>query len=198
MLFFESEVSLSKIEGLGLFAMENIPGGSVVGNLSSDCIYMSEKKYNEAQIEGDPAVIQSGIRMVKSIFMINNPSEDNEFLYKNEDYLNHSQNPTLLYHCGILFALRDIQPGEELTVDYKYFFSVVDVTSFIDRETGRQVRGLTGNQALLESTQALTALLSLPIASASEADRGAIDSVTSRVAGRRKKKPAVYAAEARA
>lgn len=35
-----------------------------------------------------------------------------------EDYLNHSDNPNCMYHCGILFVIKDIPIGEELTIDY--------------------------------------------------------------------------------
>jgi hypothetical protein len=79
--------------------------------------------------------------------------------YQNEDYLNHSQDPNLIYHCGFLFALRNIEVGDELTVNYGYFLAIDDVESFQDIKSGKIITGLSGQEALLFSTRELLTLL---------------------------------------
>jgi uncharacterized protein len=159
MIFFDTEVLKSSIEGLGLFAKKFIPAGSVVGNMAHSCEYISEEEYCREQEAGNERVIQTGIRLAGSNFIYNANRESGKLLYLNEDFINHNEDPSLLYHCGLIFALRDVNPGDELTVNYKYFFSEHDATSFQDSRTGRQVYGLNSHEALLESTLELAKLL---------------------------------------
>ena len=65
----------------------------------------------------------------------------------------------MLYHCGIGFALRDIKKDEMLTVNYEYLLSETDFENFIDWETGKVVKGLSGLESLTRSTEELLRLL---------------------------------------
>lgn len=160
MLFFKTKVRHSRISGRGLFAKEFIKAGSVIGDMSPGCRHIPEIYYQTAQIEGDEQVIHTGIRLAKDIFIYRPENKSRkDILYDNEVLINHSNEPTMLYHCGLLFALKDIHMGDEMTVNYKYFLSEDDITSFEDAETGQQVRGLSSDEALLESTLELVMLL---------------------------------------
>jgi hypothetical protein len=162
MLFVANEVRLSPIEGKGLFALEPIRRKTIIGDLTYETNIISESEYQSAQKAGNTAIIQCGVRLVGNYFVCPAEAEAAEGIFKNEDYINHSEDPSMLYHCGILFAKKDIQAGEELTVNYKYFLAVNDVESFTDKYSGRRVSGLTGDQALLMSAGELSLLLNLP------------------------------------
>ncbi len=73
--------------------------------------------------------------------------------------MNHSEKPNLLYHCGILFALRNIRAGEELTVDYRYFLSPNDANPVHDTKTGKVIKGFNAKKSLRESTKELIKLI---------------------------------------
>ncbi len=54
------------------------------------------------------------------------------------DFINHSDDPTLLYHCGLGFARRNMTRGEEITCDYR-FFDTEHSDNFIDILTGQKL-----------------------------------------------------------
>jgi SET domain-containing protein len=76
-----------------------------------------------------------------------------------ESFINHSDNPTLLYHCGVSFAYRDLAAGDELTIDYTTFLAEDDVEGFEDVHTGRMLFGLPPREALLKTAERLVQLL---------------------------------------
>jgi SET domain len=53
------------------------------------------------------------------------------------DFLNHSRDANVVLHCGIGFALRDIQAGEELTANYRYVLLPHEELATNDGETVR-------------------------------------------------------------
>ncbi len=72
------------------------------------------------------------------------------------DYLNHADDPNILYHCGIGFARKAIAAGDELTVDYRFMYNDQDEAEL---ENGRILRGLPPQEILRESTRQLYELL---------------------------------------
>lgn len=151
MIRYNCYVADSAISGKGLFAGEDIVKKSVIGVLNDNALLFSEADYNQEQQSGNRVVIQTGVRLVEDIFLYNKS-------ICNEDYINHHCNPTMLYHCGMLFALKDIVKGDELTVDYAYFLSKNDLFSFHDTVTGKEITGLPSDKALLYSAKALITL----------------------------------------
>jgi SET domain len=160
-LFFATRIAASPIAGRGVFATTNIPRGTIVGSFTHRCTFLSEEDYRSAQLAGDQWVIKKAVRAIGRLFAYIGPATPAAKLaLLNEDYTNHSENPSLLYHCGFLFARRDIVAGEELTVHYKYILALDDeVSSFTDAATGHRVTGLTGLEALRQSTLELVRLL---------------------------------------
>jgi SET domain-containing protein len=153
MFLYKVETRDSEIAGRGVYAREAVPVGAVVGLLDHNNLIMTEEEYQDAQRRGEHLIIQSAVRLVGGYFVYNAKITD-------EEYINHSETPNMLYHCGILFAKSAIAPGNELTVDYKYFLAADDVHAFDDRDSGRQVIGLDAKQALLASCREVIELFS--------------------------------------
>jgi len=60
--------------------------------------------------------------------------------WPDECYLNHSFTPNGLWHLGFVFAARDLEPGEEITIDYRHLLGEGQQESFRDAASGH--RGL--------------------------------------------------------
>lgn len=153
MFFYKVETKESALAGKGVYAAEDIPAGAIVALEVYQDLLMTEGQYQEAQRRGDSQIVQSGVRLVGDYFIYHHHIGDDEFI-------NHSSNPNMLYHCGILFAKRNIATGEELTADYKYFLAQNDVNAFDDVETGKRADGLPPKEALMQSCRELMDLLS--------------------------------------
>jgi len=152
MLLVETEVKSSPIAQHGLFAKQPIRKGAIIGFLTIGVNIINENQYQDEQRKGNQLIIKTGARYAGRYFLYKNCVE-------NEEYFNHSCEPNVLYHCGICFALRDINIGEELTINYQYLFAKDDATTFFDTENNRQVNGLEPSEALLQSAHELIQLL---------------------------------------
>ena len=152
MLYIQAAVQDSAISGKGLFTREPVSKGTVVSIHAVDSVVVTEQQYQEEQRKGNELAIRTGIRWI-----------GNYFLYakeiRPEAFINHSTNPSLLYHCGISFARRDLQSGDELTIDYSLFLAENDVESFSDSSREMRVTGQPPKEALLASTEQLLRLL---------------------------------------
>jgi hypothetical protein len=79
--------------------------------------------------------------------------------WPDECYVNHSFTPSGLWHLGFIFAVRDMQAGDEVTVDYRFVVNDNEVMPFRDAETGREIVGYTWDENLRLSTQMLLDIL---------------------------------------
>jgi hypothetical protein len=158
MLFFDTEIKSSKLGGLGCFVTCAVDKGAIAGILVYRGRLIKESEYLEALSRGESAALRTGTRWVGSYLTIDDPHDPFVIASPNEAFINHSFDPTLLFHCGICFAKRDLAAGEELTVDYAYVLSPVDPTVFSDTVTGEPVRGLPWRTALLRSAVELIAV----------------------------------------
>ncbi len=75
------------------------------------------------------------------------------------NYLNHSFQPNVLWHLGCYWALRDVQPGDELTLDYRPLIAPDWSGRIIDAASGIPLMGEEGKVALLRNARQLVALL---------------------------------------
>jgi len=82
--------------------------------------------------------------------------------WPDECYINHSFAPNGLWHLGFVFALRDLQPGEEITVDYRHLLAPGQEEDFTDATTGERIVGYTWAQSLALSTAQLHELVANP------------------------------------
>jgi hypothetical protein len=142
----------SRIEGNGIFSEEHIKKGEVIMIWSINSDIFDEKTYDIEQRSGNKIVIDSGARYVSNYFLWSDKP-------RIENFINHSSHPNVLYHCGICFAMCDIAPEEELTVDYRYILSENDCAAFIDIKTGKIVEGVNGKQCLKETSVMLLNIL---------------------------------------
>ena len=152
MLFVDAEVRDSRIAGKGLFLRAPVAKGTVVSIHGAKAQLLTQAEYQEAQRQGHELAIRTGIRWVGRYFLHATEMPP-------EAYLNHSDDPALLYHCGISFARRDLAVGDELTVDYTLFLAEDDVEGFEDRATGRMLYGLPPRDSLLRSAEELVRIL---------------------------------------
>lgn len=152
MLFVDAEVRESRIAGSGLFLRSSVKKGAVVSIHGVDAKLVTQAEYQEEQRKGNDLAVRSGVRWVGRYFLYAKAMPV-------ESYINHSDDPTLLYHCAISFARTDMKPGDELTIDYRTFLAEDDVEGFEDMATGRMLFGLPPKEALLKSSTELVKLL---------------------------------------
>lgn len=150
MLLVKTEVRESRLHEKGLYSLQPIKKGTIVMIPSGSLI--SEAEYQWEQAKDNKTVIMSAVRLLGRYFICADS-------IGNEEYLNHSSNPNLIYHCGIAIAARDIAACEELTVNYKYFLAEGDFCAFEDAETGELVDGLSPTEAFNQSAEEMLALL---------------------------------------
>ncbi|MCG7490469.1 SET domain-containing protein [Vibrio sp. Of14-4] len=152
MLMIETEVKNSTIQGLGLFAAESATKGQLLAILSYQADILTEEEYQEKQRQGNDVITWSAVRWIGEVFLTGDKIGP-------EERINHSVDPTMLYHCGLCFAKTDINIGDELTVDYKYFLANDDVNKFKDSENIK-VDGINSHNALIDSAKELINLFS--------------------------------------
>jgi len=75
--------------------------------------------------------------------------------WSDECYINHSFNPTGLWHLGFTFAIDDLPSGVEVTVDYRLLLSENEIAEFNDAQTGQAIIGLSWQENLRQSTTTL-------------------------------------------
>lgn len=113
-LLVRTEVRPSPIHGLGLFALEPIPAGTVVWRFvpEFDCLIGID------QVVGVPDVVQEFFDKYVAL-------DGGTYLLEADDsrFMNHSGSPNLVTGKGTepMVASRDIAAGEELTCDYRVF-----------------------------------------------------------------------------
>lgn len=109
----------SKIHGVGVFAIRDIPAGT---NPMKETRYADFEKVPVFEITGDPAIPDAVKKLVRDMC----PEEEGDYYIPpfslNEIgisyYLNHSDSPNMVEVDGEFEAACDIKAGEELTVCY--------------------------------------------------------------------------------
>lgn len=79
--------------------------------------------------------------------------------WPDECYLNHSFTPNGLWHLGFVFAARDLEPGEEITIDYRHLLGEGQQESFRDAASGQAIVGWSWQESVGRSTRELAAML---------------------------------------
>ena len=120
MLYVKTEIRPSPIHGVGLFAAQAIPKGALIWKFDSGFdILVSKEKYSSLSEIGKDFLDHYGYWSKEMDAYICTGD--------NHRFTNHSENP----YVGTVnagpgddgqdVALRDIEPGEEITVDYRVF-----------------------------------------------------------------------------
>ena len=79
--------------------------------------------------------------------------------WPDECYINHSFEPTALWHLGFVFARRDLAAGTEITVDYRHLLGDGQEEAFRDSATGAPIVGLPWRESLLTPAAELAQIL---------------------------------------
>jgi|SRR5579883_1415156 len=141
-------VAASKIPGAGkgLFLDEAIPRGRLI--TAPDDI---RKVYRWSEIEALPnshELLAATVRWFEDRYTVTPEWPD-------ECYINHSFSPNGLWHLGFVFALRDLEAGEEITVDYRHLLAPGQKEDFRDSATGGEIIGHGWAESLALSTAQL-------------------------------------------
>lgn len=145
-------ISASDIAGAGqgLFLEQDVAAGQIV--TAPDAI---DRTYSHRELVGSPelaAQLHASARWFEDRYTV---SPD----WPDECYINHSFEPTGLWHLGFVFAARDLPAGTEITVDYRHLLPPGEEEAFVDTATGRRIVGLPWIESLTATTRALAALL---------------------------------------
>ncbi|MDQ0008886.1 hypothetical protein J2T07_001045 [Luteibacter jiangsuensis] len=136
--------------GKGLFVDEFVAAGRVV--TAPDQI---DRTHAWAEIVASPSLsadLHAAARWFEDRYTVSPEWPD-------ECYVNHSFEPTGIWHLGFIFAAKDLSQGTEITVDYRHLLSPGQDESFQDAATGEKITGLSWQESLALSTHALARLL---------------------------------------
>jgi len=136
--------------GKGLFLDEAIRAGRIV--TAPDAI---ERTWRQAEIAADPSLssqMHAAARWFEDRYTL---SPD----WPDECYINHSFQPTGLWHLGFVFALGDLPAGTEITVDYRHLLPPGQAEDFADAASGETIVGLPWAESLAITTRTLAELL---------------------------------------
>jgi hypothetical protein len=136
--------------GKGLFLDEPVPAGRLI--TAPDDI---RKVYKWDEVLAQPeaqALLSATVRWFEDRYTVTPDWPD-------ECYINHSFAPCGLWHLGFVFALVDLAPGTEITVDYRHLLAPGQEEDFRDAATGRAIVGYGWQESLAASTAQLHALI---------------------------------------
>lgn len=136
--------------GKGLFVDEFVAAGQIV--TAPDGI---DATYSWQDITSSPALSANLFAVARWFGDRYTVSPD----WPDECYVNHSFEPTGLWHLGFIFAAKDLPQGTEITVDYRHLLAPGQEESFQDAATGGKITGLSWQDSLAQSTRALARLL---------------------------------------
>ena len=136
--------------GKGVFLEEALARGRVA--IAPDRI---DQTWSLADIMDDPgraALLHTSVRWFEDRYTL---SPD----WPDDCFVNHSFEPTGLWVLGFIFAARDLEAGEELTVDYRHLLAPGQEEGFRDAHTGEAIVGYTWRDSLRLGLDGLRGLL---------------------------------------
>lgn len=123
-VFFQ--VKPSQIDGLGLYAIQNIqPNTQIITNLTPIIGYHFTKKELK-NLNLNPEIIDLCQKYFqpkdkKKIFIPQDPNILSSYYLPNY-FVNHSDNPNVISNKGNIITIKNIQKDEEITIDYKKYY----------------------------------------------------------------------------
>ena len=136
--------------GKGLFLDEAVSAGRIL--IAPDDI---RKVYKWTDVQALPdaeELLAATVRWFEDRYTVTPEWPD-------ECYINHAFEPCGLWHLGFVFALADLAPGTEITVDYRHLLAPGQQEDFLDALSGRAIVGYDWHESLARSTAQLAALL---------------------------------------
>ncbi len=121
MILIKTKIGKSKINGLGLFAAQDIPKGTVIWRFNPQL----DLRLSEEEVQLLPDVVKWNYKH----YCFKSKRSDKYILcFDDTRFMNHSNNPNIINeprhddegeNCDIAFV--DIKSGEEIVGDYKSF-----------------------------------------------------------------------------
>ena len=137
-------------EGKGVFLQQAVKRGQVV--VAPDAINKLYTGAERAALVPGSAEDEACVRWFEAYPTVSTDWPD-------DCYVNHSFSPSGLWHLGFIFAIRDLQIREEVTVDYRFLVNDNEVLPFRDAETGQEIVCYSWEENLRRSTEQLLAVL---------------------------------------
>ncbi len=151
-MFVPVEVRPSTIFGQGLFPTSGVRRGTVVCSFTTDAKLITESRYLRAIEAGEHLIVRTGTRYIGRYYT-HTADPDGDI-----NFFNHSFEPNLLCHCGVVVAVRDVGAGEEFTIDYRTLIDDTDIGVYGDAATGKVIKGFSPRQTLLRTTRQMLEL----------------------------------------
>ena len=119
MIIVQTYLDKSQIHGLGIYAKDFIAKGTKIWEYNPKF----DITFTQAEFDALPPAVQQEIEI-----HLYQPEPDGLLYYESTmgKYMNHSRDPNVDFtEVGVGWTTRDIQPGEELTCDYRHFMADV-------------------------------------------------------------------------
>ena len=152
-MFVPVEVRTSTIFGKGLFPTHGVKRGTIICSFTTDARTITDAEYLDAIRSNHYTVVRTGTRYVGKYFTCTDHTESEI------NFFNHAFDPNLLVHCGVVIALRDIEAGEEFTIDYRTLVDDTDIGVYNDAASGQVIKGFSARETLLRTTRQMLALV---------------------------------------
>ena len=145
-------IAASRIPGAGqgVFLDEPAARGRIL--VAPDAIPAT---HSMAEIEARPdreAALAATVRWFEERYTVS-------LEWPDECYINHSFEPTGIWHLGFVFAAADLPVDAEVTVDYRHLLAPGQTEVFADAATGQPIVGLPWSDSLRLSMQQLAVAL---------------------------------------
>jgi len=151
-MFIQTLVKPSNIFGRGLFTAEPVRKGKIVCCFTTGAKIITEEQFLQGIRDETHVIVRTGTRYAGQYFTVGN--EDQPYTF-----INHSLEPNLLCHCGLVIALRDLPADEEMTIDYRTLIDETDLGIYNDAKSGEPIRGFSAKETLLRTARQLIELV---------------------------------------
>jgi hypothetical protein len=152
-MFVRVEMRPSGIFGKGLFPIDEVKRGTIICSFTTDAKVITEREYLDAIEKDEYLIVRTGTRYAGKYFT--HTDEPETAL----NFFNHSFEPNVLCHCGVVIALRDIAAGEEFTIDYRTLIDDTDMGVYNDAASGKVIKGFSARETLLRTTRKMLELI---------------------------------------